>query len=37
MLDGFNEGWIVFESGEAGSIKGKLESETVQRGLVKQA
>jgi NAD(P)H dehydrogenase (quinone) len=25
MLDGFNEGWIEFESGEAGSRKGKVE------------
>ena len=24
MLDGFNEGWIEFESGEAGSHKEKL-------------
>jgi NAD(P)H dehydrogenase (quinone) len=36
MLDGFNEGWIEFEGGEAGSIKGKVELETVLRGLVEQ-
>jgi NAD(P)H dehydrogenase (quinone) len=36
MLDGFNEGWIEFEGGEAGSIKGKVELETVLRGLVER-
>src|SRR5882724_3578724 len=25
MLDGFNEGWLDFESGEAGSMKGEVE------------
>jgi uncharacterized protein YbjT (DUF2867 family) len=34
MLDGFNEGWIEFEHGEAGSVKGKVALETVLRGLV---
>jgi NAD(P)H dehydrogenase (quinone) len=34
MLDGFNEGWIEFEAGEAGSIKGETGLETVLRGLV---
>ena len=34
MLDGFNEGWIEFEGGEAGSIKGETGLETVLRGLV---
>lgn len=29
MLDGFNEGWIDFESGAAGTRKGKVELETV--------
>jgi len=29
MLDGFNEGWIEFEHGEAGSIKGNVSLETV--------
>jgi uncharacterized protein YbjT (DUF2867 family) len=36
MLDGFNEGWIEFESGEAGSVKGTIELETVLRFLVQQ-
>lgn len=34
MLDGFNEGWIEFESGEAGSLKGEIELETVLTWLV---
>jgi uncharacterized protein YbjT (DUF2867 family) len=34
MLDGFNEGWIEFESGEEGSTKGTVELETVLEGLV---
>jgi NAD(P)H dehydrogenase (quinone) len=29
MLDGFNEGWIEFEGGEAGSMKGQVDLETV--------
>ncbi len=29
MLDGFNEGWIDFEGGAAGTRKGKVELETV--------
>jgi NAD(P)H dehydrogenase (quinone) len=37
MLDGFNEGWIEFESGAAGSIKGEIELETVLKRLVEQA
>jgi predicted metalloprotease len=37
MLDGFNEGWIEFESNGADSIKGKTKFETVLRGLVAQA
>ncbi len=37
MLDGFNEGWIAFESEEAGIVKGEVELETVLRGLVSQA
>ena len=37
MLDGFNEGWIEFEGGEAGSIKGETKLETVLRGLVDSA
>ena len=34
MLDGFNEGWIEFERGEAGSIKGNVSLETVLCELV---
>jgi len=34
MLDGFNEGWIEFEGGEAGSQKGTVELETVLKGLI---
>ena len=37
MLDGFNEGWIEFESGEAGSRKGKVALETVLRSLIERA
>jgi uncharacterized protein YbjT (DUF2867 family) len=33
MLDGFNEGWIEFESGEPGSLKAQTEMETVLRQL----
>jgi uncharacterized protein YbjT (DUF2867 family) len=34
MLDGFNEGWIEFEGGEAGSVKGAVHLETVLQELV---
>lgn len=34
MLDGFNEGWIEFENGEQGSVKGATGIETVLRQLV---
>jgi NAD(P)H dehydrogenase (quinone) len=34
MLDGFNEGWIEFERGESGSMKGKITLETALRGLI---
>ena len=34
MLDGFNEGWIDFENGEAGSQKGNVTLETVLNGLI---
>ncbi|WP_109124462.1 NmrA family NAD(P)-binding protein [Dyella sp. C11] len=34
MLDGFNEGWIDFEHGEAGSRKASTPLETVLRQLV---
>jgi uncharacterized protein YbjT (DUF2867 family) len=37
MLDGFNEGWIEFERGETGSIKGEAELSAVLRRLVEQA
>jgi uncharacterized protein YbjT (DUF2867 family) len=37
MLDGFNEGWIEFEGGEAALIKGEVELATVLRALVDQA
>jgi uncharacterized protein YbjT (DUF2867 family) len=36
MLDGFNDGWIEFESGEAGSLKGVIDLETVLRSLVQE-
>jgi NAD(P)H dehydrogenase (quinone) len=34
MLDGFNEGWIEFESAEAGSRKGKVALEAVLQTLI---
>jgi NAD(P)H dehydrogenase (quinone) len=34
MLDGFNEGWIEFESGEAGSQKGSTSLESVLKSLI---
>ncbi|MDR9776905.1 NmrA family NAD(P)-binding protein [Rhizobium hidalgonense] len=34
MLDGFNEGWIEFDGGEAGSRKGETTFETAIRALV---
>jgi NAD(P)H dehydrogenase (quinone) len=36
MLDGFNEGWIDFEHGEAGSLKGNVALETVLNALIKR-
>ena len=36
MLDGFNEGWIEFEGGEAGSRKGEIKFETAIRELVER-
>jgi uncharacterized protein YbjT (DUF2867 family) len=36
MLDGFNEGWIDFELGEAGSRKGSVALETVLKGLIER-
>ncbi len=34
MLDGFNEGWIDFEHGEAGSQKGNVALESVLKALI---
>jgi NAD(P)H dehydrogenase (quinone) len=34
MLDGFNEGWIEFESGEAGAQKGSTNVEAVVKFLI---
>jgi uncharacterized protein YbjT (DUF2867 family) len=36
MLDGFNEGWIDFESGEAGTRKGVVALETVLKRLLEK-
>jgi NAD(P)H dehydrogenase (quinone) len=36
MLDGFNEGWIEFESGEAGSRKGRVALRTVLQRLIER-
>jgi uncharacterized protein YbjT (DUF2867 family) len=36
MLDGFNEGWIEFEGGQAGSRKGNVALETVLRALIER-
>jgi uncharacterized protein YbjT (DUF2867 family) len=36
MLDGFNEGWIEFEAGQAGSRKGNVAMETVLRMLIER-
>jgi len=36
MLDGFNEGWIEFESGEAGSRKGNTTLQTALRTLIER-
>ena len=37
MLDGFNEGWIDFERGEADSQKGNVALETVLKALIARA
>ena len=34
MLDGFNEGWIEFESAESGSRKGRVALEAVLQTLI---
>jgi hypothetical protein len=36
MLDGFNEGWIEFEDGEAGSRKGSTTLESVLQDLIQE-
>ena len=36
MLDGFNEGWIEFENGEAGSRKGRVDLRAVLQGLIER-
>jgi uncharacterized protein YbjT (DUF2867 family) len=35
MLDGFNEGWIEFEAGESGSLKGRISFEAMLEHLVR--
>src|SRR6476660_4718464 len=37
MLDGFNESWIEFESGEAGSRKGDVSLESLLPSLIQQS
>ncbi|HWT96718.1 MAG TPA: NmrA family NAD(P)-binding protein [Terriglobales bacterium] len=37
MLDGFNEGWIDFEGGPAGTVKGKVGLDTVLQDLLSRA
>ena len=37
MLDGFNQSWIEFEHGEAGSRKGEVSLETVLKTLIERA
>jgi NAD(P)H dehydrogenase (quinone) len=37
MLDGFNQGWIEFESGESGSRKGSVGMRTVLQRLIERA
>ena len=37
MLEGFNEGWIDFEGGEAASLKGTVELKMVLKELVERA
>jgi hypothetical protein len=37
MLDGFDEGWIEFEGGETGTVKGPTDLEAALRGLVETA
>ena len=37
MLDGFNEGWIEFEGGEARSRKGRVDLESALHALMQQS
>jgi NAD(P)H dehydrogenase (quinone) len=37
MLNGFNEEWIEFESGEAGSRKGGVSLQSVLQGLIQES
>jgi NAD(P)H dehydrogenase (quinone) len=37
MLDGFNEGWIEFENGEAGSRKGAVSLKVALKSLIERA
>jgi NAD(P)H dehydrogenase (quinone) len=36
MVDGFNKGWIEFEAGKTGSLKGKVELESVLKVLIER-
>ena len=36
MLDGFNDGWIEFENGDAGSRKGELALKSVLQTLLER-
>jgi len=36
MLDGFNEGWIDFESGRAGTQKGRIVLEVVLESMIER-
>jgi hypothetical protein len=36
MLDGFNEGWIEFEVGEATSRKGEVTLQSILKDLIQQ-
>ena len=36
MLDGFNDGWIEFENGDAGSRKGEIALKSVLQTLVER-
>jgi len=36
MLDGFNEGWIEFERGEAGSCRGKVALKTALKTIIER-